>query len=95
MDYTRNMPSVQGSWFLRGFERSGDQLLSERPLTGVDASILAEFIREHWDRPEDDLLVYCLSYPVTSDIPEALREQVGIEANLDFSREEYFLEFNA
>jgi hypothetical protein len=95
------MPSGQGSWSLRGFERSGDSLLSEQPLTGVDADIIADFIRKHWadfirkHGPEDDpSLLLCLCYPLTPDIAEALREKVGVEANLDFSREDYFLEYN-
>ncbi len=99
------MPSGQGSWFLYGFERSGDSLLSEQPLTGVDADILADFIqkhwahliRKHWTKPEDEddpSLLLCISYPLTPGDAEALREQVGVEANLDFSREEYFLEYN-
>ena len=95
------MSSGQGSWFLYGFERFGDGLLSEQQLTGVDDDILADFIRKHWadiirkHGPEDDpSLLLCLSYPLTPGIAEALREQVGVEANLDFSREEYFLEYN-
>ena len=99
------MASGQGSWFVWGFERFGDSLLSEQPLTGVDDDVLTDFIqkhwadliRKHWTRPgdkEDPSLLLCLSYPLTPDIAEALREQVGVEANLDFSREEYFLEYN-
>jgi hypothetical protein len=103
--FCENMPSGQGSWFVRGFERFGDGLLSEQPLTGVDDDVLtyfiqkhwADLIRKHWTRPgdeDDPSLLLCLSYPLTPDIAEALREQVGVEANLDFSREEYFLEYN-
>ena len=99
------MASWQGSWFLYGFERSGDALLSEQQLTGVDDDVLTDFvrkhwadlIRKHWTRPgdeDDPSLVLCISYPLTRGDAEALREQVGVEADLDFSREEYFLEYN-
>ena len=99
------MASGQSSWFVWGFERFGDGLLSEQPLTGVDDDVLTDFIRKHWadlirkhwTRPgdeDDPSLLLCLSYPLTPGIAEALREQVGVEANLDFSREEYFLEYN-
>jgi hypothetical protein len=103
--FCENMPSGQGSWFVRGFERFGDGLLSEQPLTGVDDDVLTDFIRnhwadlirKHWTRPgdeDDPSLLLCISYPLTPGDAEALREQVGVEANLDFSREEYFLEYN-
>jgi hypothetical protein len=99
------MASGQGSWFVRGFERFSDGLLSEQPLTGVDDDVLTDFIRKHWadvirkhwTRPgdeDDPSLLLCLSYPLTPGDAEALREQAGVEANLDFSREEYFLEYN-
>ena len=71
----------------------------------MDDDVLTDFIRkhwadpirEHWTRPgneEDPSLLLCLSYPLTPDIAEALREQVGVEAKLDFLREEYYLEYD-
>jgi|SRR5215212_10422149 hypothetical protein len=91
--YPEDMSSGHGGWVLRGFERYGDALVSEHPLTGVDADALATFIREILNRPEDDPLYFC--HPLTPEVAYALLERVGVEAELDSSREEYFLEFDA
>ena len=87
------MSDGQGGWVLRGYERHGDALVSEQPLTGVDAEALARLLREHLDIPEDEPLIFV--YPLTPDMADSLREEVGVEAHLDFSREEYFIEFDA
>jgi hypothetical protein len=91
--YPEAMSSGQGGWVLRGFERYGDALLSERPLTGVDDDNFATFVRELLNRPEDDPLSF--TYPLTPEVAYALLKRVGVEAELDSSREEYFLEFDA
>jgi hypothetical protein len=87
------MSGGQGDWVLRGHERHGDALVSEQPLTGVDTDVLARFLREHLDIPEDEPLIF--DYPLTPDMADSLREEVGVEAHLDFSREEYFVDFDA
>jgi hypothetical protein len=41
---------------------------------------------EHFDIPEDEPMIF--NYPLTPDMADSLREEVGVEAHLDFSREE-------
>ena len=87
------MSDGQGGWVLRGYERQGDALVSEHPLTSMDTHVLAHFLREHLDIPEDEPLIF--DYPLTPDMADSLREEVGVEAHLDFSREGYFVDFDA
>jgi hypothetical protein len=76
-------------WVLLGYERFGDRLLSEQPLPGADADIL----REIWDRPKDDPMIFV--YPATPTHIAAVQERLGTELTLDFEREDYFLDFDA